>query len=361
MPHYNTIQLLTNTLRLRAVAELAAGRPAEARRDIALMLRLRQTIEGEPTLISGLVDLTCLGVLIQPIWEGLAARQWSAEDLDALRDGLRGINVLREFQQGMRCERAFSGAEWPEELQGELRMRDFGTILSRMTNDSLPSSWFAPKRLLWEASPWMPRGWIEQNSAFASRYLQDYGIDSVDPVNRRLLLAKAKFAERTLENIPVTPYTFIAQVALPVFASVVKKFAQTQAILDQAMAACALEKYYLDHHTYPAALSALVPTYLDRVPGDVIDGAPHALPADGRWTLPALLGRLGRQGRRRRPSSGRRSADGDATKGTPAKTNRRSFPSPSRTKATGSGSTRLPSRPTHPQREPPGVAADPRR
>ena len=116
LPHYNTIQVLTQTLRMRSVAELAAGQTPAARRDIALMLRLRQAMANDPFLIASLVDVTCINIMIQPIWEGLAARRWTAADLDALRDGLRGINFLREYQTGLRGERAMMEARWPEDL-----------------------------------------------------------------------------------------------------------------------------------------------------------------------------------------------------------------------------------------------------
>jgi hypothetical protein len=58
-------------------------------------------------------------------------------------------------------------------------------------------------------------------------------------------------------------------------------------MVDQAVIACALERYYLDHQVYPAKLAALVPGYLDHVPNDVIDGASmrYRLTVDGRYQL----------------------------------------------------------------------------
>ena len=291
LPHYSRLQSLASTLRLRAVAELAASQTPAARRDIALGFRLRQGVKDDPVLIAGLVDNTMIGLLIQPIWEGLAARQWSATDLDALRDELQDINALWEYQQEVRGELVVSTACWADDMQDRDQAREFARMLPDMTNMTIGeeegASWFTPKRWLWQLLPYWPRGWYEQNAAVASGYLKEDGIDLVDPVNRRVLLAKTKEADQVLKNIPMTPYTAVARVFMSVYPSVSKKFAQTQTTVDEAITACTLEKYYLDHHTYPAALAMLVPQYLDRVPNDVIDGAPlrYRLTVDGRYQL----------------------------------------------------------------------------
>jgi hypothetical protein len=47
-----------------------------------------------------------------------------------------------------------------------------------------------------------------------------------------------------------------------------------QSRLGMARSACALERYRLAHGEYPAELSALVPTFLERVLRDVVDHAP---------------------------------------------------------------------------------------
>lgn len=288
IPYYNTLQDLTLTLRLRAVAELAAGQTPAARRDLMQMFRLRQAVEHDPILVAALVDSTCVGLLIQPVWEGLAARRWSAEDLDLLRESLQTINVLQEYRQGIRGgERAGFAAHWPEDLQDTAQAWEMAKVLPPITGDEFSSSSLTLERWLWTALPYWPRGWYEQNAALASRYFQDDWIDAVDPANHRVSLAKNKDAERLMRNTPLTPDTLLAKIALPVFSGLAKKFAQTQAIVDQAVIACALEKYYLDHHAYPAALAALTPVYLDQVPNDVIDGAPmrYRLTVDGRYQL----------------------------------------------------------------------------
>ena len=52
LPHDNLIQIITSVLRLRASANLDAGRHAEAAHDLATAFRLRAAIQPEPTLIA---------------------------------------------------------------------------------------------------------------------------------------------------------------------------------------------------------------------------------------------------------------------------------------------------------------------
>lgn len=287
LPHYNVIQTLTSTLRLRASAELAAGQTAAARRDLALIFRLRQSMSPDPTLIAPLVDVTCIGIFMQPIWEGLAARQWSREDLDALQDSLGRINVLQEYQQAMRGERALMIARIPEDFQDGTVARQLARELPSYSGSGESPTASVLGRWLWQFLPCWPRGWYQQNTAAASRLLQTDWIDTVDPINHRVTFARNKDLPRALENTPVTPDTLLMKVYLLGLTSVANKFAQTQSVVDQAVTACALEKYFLDHQAYPAMLAELVPTYLNRAPNDVIDGAPmrYRRTADGRYQL----------------------------------------------------------------------------
>ena len=283
LPQYNFLQKLTTTLRLRALAEMADGQMQAARRDLALGLRLRQSMVNDPTLIAGLVDMTSLGFLLQPIWEGLAARQWSAEDLDELGTALRGINVLREYRrESAGGERALFLGQLPDELQRMSDARALAALMGRFGEGGQKT-----ENLYWVLLPYLPRGWYAQNAALGSRLEQTYMIDPFDPVGHRVDVARAKEFAPVMAKLPLRPDTFIVKQALPVFVSVALKFAQTQTAVDEATTACALERYFLDHHAYPGSLDALVPVYFDRAPNDVIDGAPlrYRPTGDGRYLL----------------------------------------------------------------------------
>ena len=79
---------------------------------------------------------------------------------------------------------------------------------------------------------------------------------------------------------------------MPGFLRVIERGALTQTALDEAVAACALERYALAHGgRYPADLGELVPGCLDHLPTGVVDGVRlrYALTPDGRYRLAARL------------------------------------------------------------------------
>ena len=71
-----------------------------------------------------------------------------------------------------------------------------------------------------------------------------------------------------------TPYNFIAAVCIPNFAKATEQMARNQTWVDQALIACALERYRLANEKYPTDLVALVPQFLEKIPHDIITGKP---------------------------------------------------------------------------------------
>jgi hypothetical protein len=67
----------------------------------------------------------------------------------------------------------------------------------------------------------------------------------------------------------------------------VQSLARNQCAADEALIACALERYRLAHENYPNSLDALVPQYLDKLPTDIITGQPlkYRLKSDGQFVL----------------------------------------------------------------------------
>ncbi|MCL2512057.1 MAG: hypothetical protein FWF09_08410, partial [Bacteroidales bacterium] len=59
------------------------------------------------------------------------------------------------------------------------------------------------------------------------------------------------------------------------------KPANTQATLHQAVIACAIERYRLEHGRIPERLGDLVPTYLAKIPSDPCDGQPMRYKPEG--------------------------------------------------------------------------------
>jgi hypothetical protein len=277
--HGSVIQSLTAALRLRACASLVLGRTDDALRDILLGWRLNTALEQEPALLSDLVALTGRSFLLQPIWEGLASRRWNADQLAELQRRLSSADMLRSLRRAEQFERASFLVPMREELRRPTGFRDL--LAAQFGSAAEEGTW------LGTAGRFFPAGWADLSVAFGCEWEQKYLIDAIDVPAHRLSPGQSAAGQAVLAKLPPHPTNLLIKVSGPTFASLAVRNAQRQAGMDEALTACALERYFLDHHAYPTELAALVPMYLSRVPSDVIDGAPlrYRPTADGRYRL----------------------------------------------------------------------------
>lgn len=125
------------------------------------------------------------------------------------------------------------------------------------------------------ASRVMP-GWIRQTQAAYLNILQNWldvtapqlnapntlhGINLLNSINPEVLIRKHSF----------NPHYNIANLVLPSIHKIYAKTLRIQQIRDQSITACAIERYYLQHKTYPPSLQDLVPEYIQQVPIDIMD------------------------------------------------------------------------------------------
>ena len=270
LPHGLCLQNLVITLQLHAAACLALGQTEEAWRDVALGFRLSRTLEAEPVLISRLVDIVCLQSLMQPVWEGLAEHRWSALQAAQLQAQFSRVDLIRDLQRAQRAERAgvvIPLADDMEQSRNLNQLRLMQTVNGYGGNDSI-------YRMMTWILRISPEGWFAQAKAVACRLDQQGVIDLVQPDSHHLAARESDEAAWAVHQLPMLPSTFIAKLVLPVSTNVAIKIAQTQAFVDEATVACALERYYSENHNYPEKLAELVPAWIERVPPDVIDGAP---------------------------------------------------------------------------------------
>ena len=82
-------------------------------------------------------------------------------------------------------------------------------------------------------------------------------------------------------------HEIMAALLLPSMIRLPIKAAKIQVETDQAVMACALERYRLANGSYPENPAALVPRFLAQLPNDVITGEPYKYHRtdDGRFVL----------------------------------------------------------------------------
>ena len=270
LPHLASLKSLAQVVRLRAVAHLQAGHPAEAMQDVQFGLRLADTLKSEGFLISSLVRIGIAELALQPIWEGLARQSWNEAQITEIQAALARMNVLEDYGHAMRVERAAALYFIDQVRAGKLR--NLGN--SRIGDDE--RAWD------WSKIRYLPGGVFRQNQLTIARRYQEQLIPLVDVKAHRVDVDRANKAEDVPELKHFQPYP-----PLPAVSRSAERFARAQAELDLAVIGCALERHRLATGSYPDTLDALTPKFLARIPPDVITGQPlkYRLTEDGRFVL----------------------------------------------------------------------------
>jgi hypothetical protein len=266
-----TLKRCSQTLQLRASAELANGQNAKSLDDVTLLLHLSNSLRTSPFLISALVRFAIVDITLQPVWEGLAEHKWSDEQLATLERELAKIDFLADYEFTMRGERAFAIAT----IKNEQRTRELislggnGYITNRLT--LVPSGFFYQNELAFAR---MSQRWILP--------LVDTNSDVVSPE----ALRRADAAVHA-EMKHYSPYTVQALMTFPALENAVRRFAVAQTFVDLARVACALGRYRLAHGEYPETLDMLAPKFIEKLPHDIINGQPlhYRRTDDGKFVL----------------------------------------------------------------------------
>ena len=72
----------------------------------------------------------------------------------------------------------------------------------------------------------------------------------------------------------LSPFKIFAAVSVSNFGKVWQTTARNQTLLNEAMVACALERFRLAHGSYPGTLDELAPRFITSLPHDIIGGEP---------------------------------------------------------------------------------------
>lgn len=260
-------------LRTRALVAVRRGQAEPALRDVETLLRISRHLQAEPSLLIRLRRISTVGILMQPIWEGLKEHVWSDAQLTLLESLLGGQDLLTQMRKGWTFDRiANRSALLPG---GVVDRQEYDIVLE---GSGFPN----PQRPFWMSL--MPTGWMTQNLLSLERTQVEKLEGDIDLASRRVISVKVA------PRIRFNPYTPLADAFLRALTVTNAWTAFHQSSLDQARIAVALERHRLSHRTYPAALAELVPACLPSLPHDLCTGEPlhYRLKADGTYTLYAV-------------------------------------------------------------------------
>jgi hypothetical protein len=279
LPHLACVKRYAQVLQLRATAELQNGHADKALNDVKLILRLTDSVRTEPFLITHLVRIATVNIALQPVWEGMAAHQWSEAQLAELNAELAKLDFLADYKLTMRGEMVFQGGiidylrRHPDQLPN---MSGDGNVVKR--------SFMA--RIRWHL---IPSGWYYQNRLRCTRPMVELYIPLAD-TNRGIISPKATLhADAAVQAETRRPdrYNVIEKMLLPALGNAAKRFAYGQESVDLARVAIALERFRLAQGEYPGTLDALEPRFLEKLPQDIINGQPlhYHRTFDGKFLL----------------------------------------------------------------------------
>ena len=250
-PDFLAVRNLAQTLGARAQCHLLLGRPADALDDLTLIHDFCRRIlaaQQPATLLSSMLNQAVRGLYAAQIAEGLRLQAWREPQLIALQDQLKTVNVLTPVKQAFTAEAA----------------------ITYRALESVPSAGMVQRTLL---AGLCPRGWGYQH--VAARLNLDFGrLACIDPGNQLILPDKVVAANKQARALDTGAYTFAPSLEQVGFGRACQNTAHSQTEINQALIACALERFRLAHGDYPENLETLVPQFLDAVPHDVIGGQP---------------------------------------------------------------------------------------
>src|ERR1039457_3890868 len=269
LPHLSVMKNAAFLFQLRACAELESGQSDQAWSDTRMALYLADTVKDEPFLISKLVQVAIDQLALQPIWEGLAEHKWSDAQLTEIEQRLGKLDLLAD--SALRGEQALG-------IRRIEQTRSLG-IINPETSGRLP-------RVL----TLLLRGAFYQNELSLTRMYQQLYVPVVDAATQRIYPSRATANEAALTSALAhgfRPYNLFARMLLPAITKAETKFAFGQTRVNLAIVACALERFRLAQGQFPESLEPLSPRFLEKVPHDIITGAPliYRRTQDGQFIL----------------------------------------------------------------------------
>jgi hypothetical protein len=278
--HLGPLLNLSKMFSLRSVAELAAGKSDEALADTLMVLRLSQATRDEPFFTARFNSDRILRLSLQIVWEGLAAHRWTDAQLSTLQQEMQKNDLLPQYLlavEGVRTSFC-DGLMWLSRQDLSERKKIFKDFQNGQELNSQVVPLLSLPRLAIYRALVVGNTWYE--SLFRVINVADHRFD-LEQLWASMLESRRWTADNDLT--PGDPYLGL----FPAYDKVIPEFAYTQSSLDQAVVACALERYRLAHGSYPEKLEELSPQFIAKLPHDDVSGEPlhyHRTP-DGQFIL----------------------------------------------------------------------------
>lgn len=282
LPHLTAVRVVGMMLCLRAAAAARAGDPVTAHQSLLIAARLNQASMHEPFLIGILVGCGVSGVIHGATWELCDAHSGTAEDFRALQAALSSMDYRAAYLSTLRGELTY-GAGVLQTLK-----RIHVAILGGRPSD--PFELQPPLFVRW-LFRLVPGGWYDDNAAAITEMTYDHALKPLRDGGFPELLSAGKGVQALVDDQNLHPFRhldlMLAFQATGAVSSVSYKVIYTQSVENEAIAACALERYRIEHGAYPGTLEAANHPGEPPIPLDILSGKPmgYRKTPDGRYIL----------------------------------------------------------------------------
>jgi hypothetical protein len=264
LPHLDGLKHLARIVALRAVIEAEEKHTNAWAEEIGLEFRLAATLNEEPVLISCLVHDSILRMAVQSAERGFnlfSPDGPTCEKLDAMFVTAGSTNLLPTALIGERAMLI------PVFRLSRAEIQHFGK-----TDEDGVSVKEKPQRFSGKPMTflWLTGGFERDLNFFLQVMETNIAYAALPPPAS---LAFTNFSEQLID-VAQRRYYILSSLLLPSYANVIVKHATTDANVQLARIALAVERFRLASGTSPENLNELVPQFLSAVPLDPFDGQP---------------------------------------------------------------------------------------
>jgi len=276
LPHLAAMRNTSRLITFRASAHLAANNSDAALQDVLMSLWLVDSLRDEHFLISYLVRVAVLQTVSHAVWEGMVQQRWTDAQLKQIQERAERLDFLRGLEAAFTTERAASMTtiDWIKQRQSGKRFESLGN-----PDATTGAGGFSVMTLA-------PRGWWDLEKVSLARILDEQTGPIVAGLSSGTLadVPDAMSAARKLRGGigAVWRHEILAGLLLPAIDKVHRKAGMAQALTDQVVVACALERARLADGSYPPSLAALTPRFLPKPRRDVMSREPLMYRPEGK-------------------------------------------------------------------------------
>ena len=137
----------------------------------------------------------------------------------------------------------------------------------------------------------MPDGLLDLNEANLVTWHFDYSIEPLRDGGLPAMILKQRESETLMAEFKAHPFMHLdealATMLTPPMSGATLKIVYAQSLINRAIAACALERYRIEHNAYPDTIEAANRPGEKAIPLDILSGKPmgYRKTANGKYAL----------------------------------------------------------------------------